>query len=105
MVSKLASRIVLFYWYWHRLLNFWYRDTPNTHRYIHTDTHTHTHPHTHQTPPPTHTHTHRPPQPRQIHPHTQTQTDKHKHTHTQRYTHCYNCTYKFYKNIKAHAHT
>ena len=28
MVLKLASRIVLFYWYRHRLLNFWYRDTP-----------------------------------------------------------------------------
>ena len=29
VVSKLALRIVLFYWYWHRLLNFWYRDTPS----------------------------------------------------------------------------
>ena len=28
VVSKLVSRIVLFYWYWYRLLNFWYRDTP-----------------------------------------------------------------------------
>ena len=40
VVSKLASRIVLFYWYWYRLLNFWYRDTPTTHT-PHTP-HTHT---------------------------------------------------------------
>ena len=33
VVSKLASRIVLFYWYWYRLLNFWYRDTPSAEVY------------------------------------------------------------------------
>ena len=37
VVSKLASRIVLFYWYWYRLLNFWYRDTPTLYLSLYKD--------------------------------------------------------------------
>ena len=27
---EMVSSIVEFQWYWHRLLNFWYRDIPST---------------------------------------------------------------------------
>src|SRR4029434_443322 len=111
VLSKLASRIVLLYWYWHRLLNVWYRDTPTRDNL---DTHTHTHTHTHT---PTwdntilihpfsksnslfyfqsshrHIHTihspHKPPTPTENHPtvchHFNTQTH-HTHTHTHTHT-------------------